>query len=267
MKTNIDLKYYLYVSDAKVDMMFSQIPQHLLSGIAQEMKVNLGFLSATAKRVATEHTRYQKLKVVLNYLWRNASVGTVDEPASFIHGVHLVRWGRFGDTEEAEGQLVYFAGATPFTYFGLGGSMRHVLGAIGTSQPTAHSQTPELLTVLCRELGLPKPTAMRDCDIDGLSGRQLIAAAIEKAALRTVGPEQKVEFLAKTLITDSTDPDGEMGFDILEKYASRFRDQLQLKKRLEKNTRRVLLATPIYVAIAERQLSETNNGGIEYKKT
>lgn len=80
------IKYYVYISDAKVDMPFSQIPRPLLKKIASELSINLsiplfGIGAGIKFRGDTpEEMRYSKLKIVTRYIEKHAEVGTVKEP-------------------------------------------------------------------------------------------------------------------------------------------------------------------------------------------
>jgi hypothetical protein len=62
------LKHYVYVSDAKVDMYYAQIPSPLLAGIAAELTIDLKVLgsgmSTSFKKEQAEKTHYDKLPYV-----------------------------------------------------------------------------------------------------------------------------------------------------------------------------------------------------------
>jgi len=40
------MKYYIYISDAKVDMLFPRVPHHITKKVALEFKMDLKLLSA-----------------------------------------------------------------------------------------------------------------------------------------------------------------------------------------------------------------------------
>src|SRR2546430_8272052 len=77
------LKYYLYVSDKKVDMLYQQVPKRMLQKIASELSINLKLVAAevgaTIKSASSEETRYSKLKIVAKYIEEHENVGTIDE--------------------------------------------------------------------------------------------------------------------------------------------------------------------------------------------
>jgi hypothetical protein len=222
------MKYYIYISDAKVDMLYSQIPQKLKSNLAAELKIDLKVLSASVKREKSEETRYSKLQIVIDYIEEHMAVGTVDSPKAYFRGTMPIKWGPYGSREP----VVYFGGATKKTVLGLGGSLHHVIGRETGEQVHSHSATPYLLAVLNDELNLPPPT---DMEIEGLSIEEMIPHALHATLIATralKGPEQRVEFLAKRLL-------------YLSKTTTDNCDWWR------PNNEGVLLGTPIYVALAE----------------
>ena len=194
----MSLKYYLYVSDTKLDMLFAQLPRRLLDDVAGELKLDLKILAVSLKQGASEPTRYSKLALVCRYLEKHERIGSIDAPEAYFRGSAVVRWGPFGGFNDQ--RLIYFGGATEATVFGLGGSPEHVIGAPGGTATHASSVTPCLTAILCEDLALEPPT---DLDISGLSIRQMQPSAIDATRLATErmqGVEQHVEFLARRLL-------------------------------------------------------------------
>lgn len=80
------LKAYKYISDAKVDVLYAQIPRGLLDGIAVDLNLDLKLAvveaSAAVKRTLPSETRYSRLQVVVKYLEKHQSsdIGTIDAP-------------------------------------------------------------------------------------------------------------------------------------------------------------------------------------------
>jgi hypothetical protein len=88
------VKYYLYVSDTKLDMLYAQIPRPVLERLAVELKVDLKVLGVVLRTNPLEdETRYAKLEVVTKYLEREGYVGTIDEPAEYFKGPVTMTWG------------------------------------------------------------------------------------------------------------------------------------------------------------------------------
>jgi hypothetical protein len=189
------LKYYLYVSVSKVDMLFAQIPRAFLSGVEGELTVNLGVVSTTIKQGSDPETTYAKLGAVIRYLEKHEPIGTVDEPKDYFRGQMLMKWGPYGFDPE-KSPLVYFGGTSSETIVGLGGSSHHVVGAGGSSSAHSHSVTPLLVDKLYQGLELPVSAEGKT----SLSQQQeLIATAVYLATDQMTGEAQDVEFFARRL--------------------------------------------------------------------
>ncbi len=65
------MKYYIYISDTKVDMLYPQIPQPLLKRIASNLSIDLKLFGAEvnigAKSGSSEETRISKVRIVSEY--------------------------------------------------------------------------------------------------------------------------------------------------------------------------------------------------------
>lgn len=230
------MRYYIYVSPAKVEMLFAQIPSKLLSKIAAKFAIDLKLLKAEISSQQPQETLFSKVNVVLDYLDQNDFVGSVDHPKGYFRGQLALRWGPYGHGTEKEG-AVYFGGRTRSTILGLGGSFSNVIGNVGASPAHSHSATPSLLAILYKELNLDSGS-----EIESLAGglessfqsnrNSMALAAVELASLQMEGPEQQIEFVARKLLWSD---DAGIKYD----WAGRTRGM------------KVLLGTPIYAALAE----------------
>jgi hypothetical protein len=226
------LKYYVYISDAKVDMLYPQIPKGRLRRLASELSINLKLLAAeistTVKNDQSQETRYSKLRLIVKYIEKEAHVGTVDHPGTYFKGTLFMHWGRLENSD-----TVYFTGTSvdlsnprsPFsTTLGLGGSLRHVIGNTDTL-PTQHapefnspSAAPVLLGALINEIQLASSPNQQ---IPSPRDPSSILYAVSGMVGHMKGPPQRFEFLARTLLQE------------------------------DYPVRRILLGTPIYVALAD----------------
>ena len=154
------LRYYVYVSDTKIDQLFAQIPSKLLKKISIETSIDLKVIRLTVKQNPSEENRISRLRVVERFIHQKGEVGTVDQPAQWIQGTLNLRWGPLprsvrdplptgldpvrtsGDdfwTMPAEelgfvhSNVVFFVGRSDRNLIGMCGSMRHVLGAAPTT--------------------------------------------------------------------------------------------------------------------------------------
>jgi hypothetical protein len=92
------MKYYVYASDAKIDMLFAQIPQRLSKRISGELKLDFKVVSLALRPETEPATKYGKLKVVTEYLHRHESLGTVALPGKYIEGIESMKWTTVGTT-------------------------------------------------------------------------------------------------------------------------------------------------------------------------
>lgn len=247
------LKYFVYVSDTKVDMLYGQIPRGLKRKIAAELKIELHFFGTSIKSRDPEETRYSKLSVVTDYLEKHADIGSVDNPASYFKGTLEMNWGNVGG-ESASEHVVFFVGRTEKTILGLGGSPWHVLGNVRPTSPgDINSSGAYLLYALSQDLELRDAALakwaserIRDASQEYLKSRALgmVVSAWRSLTynMGTLGlapgmkapqfPTQRLEFLAKRLLHGG----------VPEVTADGYRPSAD---------RWVLLGTPIYVAQAD----------------
>jgi len=226
------MKYYIYISDAKVDMLFPQVPHDIKKKVALEFKMDLKLLSASRKtETETEDNRIARLETVVDFIRQYGNVGSVDAPDEYVADCLAMRWGNYGTSFE-DSPVVYFGGMTDKTIVGLGGSMKHLLGSTVESHAHSHSATPFLMEYLVKDLQIRLPdeyeAGLRWAREHGQEFTPIVA--VELATTQMHGPEQKVEFLAKRL-----------AFGPVERFAEHASLQ----------NRNALLATPIYVAMGD----------------
>ena len=238
IKNASELKYHLYVSNSKLEMLYEQI---VSSGNNKknsfEWGVDLKVIKFMRKSEAeNEPDTDDKLKKVLRELDDAELVGTIEEPKEYVKGILPMRWGLLRDagrpTEEPP--LVYFGGRTETTVFGFGGSSRHVIGNAGASATGSRSVTPYLVAHLLDGLDMSVQGWRADRKHDGDDDCDTFSA-IALATDHLKGPEQRLEFYAKTLLRGEFS-DGEH------------------QKRMK-----VLLGSPLYVAMASPYPADLSN--------
>jgi hypothetical protein len=209
------VKYYIYVSDTKVDMLYAQIPQKIKSQIATELKIDLKLLSATFKDKSSQETRYSKLKLVVDYIEKNFEVGTVDKPKSYFRGKLDMGVGLFRSA-------ACFGGKTKYSILCLGGSNKHVIfGHLEKDTTGMISPSSGLTSILDMVLDISNSNETIDpIDIDDRISESIASAT---DIVISSSAQQKLEFLAK-----------------------RFAEGYSKKKK-----KMVVTGSPIYVALAE----------------
>jgi hypothetical protein len=179
------MKYYIYISDAKVDMLLPQIPHEVKKKVATEFGFDLKIL--TAKRTVErkgEDDRISRLETVLQFIRQYGNCGTIDNPDEYIDDSEDM-W--FGNYDLAD--VAYFTGKRAETVFGLCGSGRHLLGADPNRSPWPNMT--HLLGVFSW-LSDQNPTH----DGNGINAIPVLA----ELASRSHFPRQRLEFLAKRLV-------------------------------------------------------------------
>jgi hypothetical protein len=221
------MKFYTYISDTKVNMLYPQIPKSVLKKIASSLSIDLKILGVglkiAGKSNASEETRYAKVQIVSEYIEKHLDVGSIDAPSTYLKGTLPMQWGPLVMLKE-ETQVVFFTGrSTNGTVLGLGGSLNHVIGRSDASN--RFESTSDLYSLL---------KTLETLDNSESSNYHEPNTNTEKYALNKVAslsrmdrimrrPKQQLEFLAKTLL---------QGHSFLpEDY--------------------VVLGTPIYVALAD----------------
>ncbi|MET7704898.1 SAVMC3_10250 family protein [Micromonospora sp. NPDC005413] len=217
----MSFRYYLYISDAKVDMLLSQIDPGYHRKRSAEFSVNLTFVGAKHTVESPAADQVARLERVTRYLDDHADVGDVDAPGQFFRGLLPMQWGIVPTTNERA--LVYFGGRTEDTIIGLGGSPFHVIGA-SPPDPASHafggsSTMPALLDGLVEGDDTDLDPGVLNDGITGADAADAQAlASVHRAGTRLRGPVQNVEFLAKRLLSGPSpypELDGRPGMTVL----------------------------------------------------
>lgn len=195
------LRFYVYISDSKVDMLYGQIPPGLLSRIGAELKIDLKVLSVSIRERPNDETRFGRLRVVENYLRRNETIGSVSEPAAWFEDRMIMRSSIY---RSAPGGLLYFSGQRDGTVVALIGSGRHLVGQ-QPQPPEMHlpfSHLPYLLSYLRDEI----PQTGQETQDD----ERWALSEIAHFSRAVTGVRQPSVFLARRLLTgEITFEDGE----------------------------------------------------------
>lgn len=181
------MRYYVYISENKVEMLYSQIPPRLLENIAGTLTIDFKLIKTEFSEAPKAKSLHSKLQIVERYLDDQNLVGDLSVPKSYVKATRKMRWGPY-----APG-LVYF-GSADDVILGLGGSEKHVLGNVGSSHAHSHSATPYLIAALREQIkGFKGPFEREDSESFALAG-------VELATTQMSGIQQNMAFVAKVLL-------------------------------------------------------------------
>ena len=127
-----DLRYYLYRSTSKIEMLYEQIYESSIHATRKSVRGGPNFASGTIESTTQDVVSLdEKLRAVEDELEHRQLIGSLDEPNEYCRGIMPMRWGLYDDLgrrPENEPALVYFGGfdkVEPLVV-GLGGSARYV---------------------------------------------------------------------------------------------------------------------------------------------
>jgi hypothetical protein len=193
------MKYFVYVSKSKVEMLFPQIPKTTVKKVEKKIEVNLKLLNISFAEKNFDETLYSKLNAVVEYLNDSGSVGTISKPNEYFYGKIFLQW------TEIYPKVVFYGGMLNDIALGLGGSMKHVLGFESAGVEKGISHTPWLVELLSNEVEkivAPSETKAVKLNPEEIENRiaqstQYWAQELSERAFH------KFEFLAKTLKVSS----------------------------------------------------------------
>lgn len=210
------MRYYLYISDVKVEMLLAQIDPDFDRKATTEASASVKLFSIRRNVEARVPDRTARLERVLRYLEETGQVGSVDEPRAFFKGVLPMQWGPL--RSESGGSLVYFGGRTERTVLGLGGAGHHVLGGSPSQvQEFAPSSTPGVVAGLAAAFAA-EGTANPDGPQSTQGAEQPALAWVYTAGRLLRGPRQSVDFVARRLLSGPSpypELDGRPGVQVL----------------------------------------------------
>jgi hypothetical protein len=144
-------RYYLYVSDTKLDMLFDQISEQVRKKISVELKIDLKLASLTIRDAGSpDPARMDKLRIVEEFIARNHTVGTIEDPSGgWFRGTLDMQWGWLESFRRNDAsQVVFFRGQEDSHLVMLAGSRRHVIGESPDTTAFAGSALPHIVTAI-----------------------------------------------------------------------------------------------------------------------
>jgi hypothetical protein len=196
------VKYYIYISDSKLDMLWPQLPEASKRRITRELKLDWKVISLSRKseELPTEH-RIHRLEAVERYLMTEESekVGSLDSPKPWILDTLNLKSGVYRKWRRPD-KAAIFAGADDHHVVLLGGSVHHLTGYGRTDANRAPgdyfgSELGQLMRVLVADHSESMTTS-------DLYSRNIIESIAIGEAIRAMlhwnSPTQPLQFLAKS---------------------------------------------------------------------
>ncbi|HWC95340.1 MAG TPA: SAVMC3_10250 family protein [Candidatus Sulfopaludibacter sp.] len=243
-KSAADFKYYLYLSKAKLDMLYRQVAAQQIKKASLEWKIDIKAVAVTKKSETEEEVDDDdKLRLVTAELETRELVGGIEEDKPYIKGMVPMRWGMYNDSKlrpANEGPLVWFSGIENEILLGMGGSSCHVEGCYGATATGSRSVTPALVNFLRGGMDAGDTEQCRQIWKEPHDEDYELCSAMALANYYLRGPVQALEFVAKVLW--------------------RQRGYARIRPFME-DYGQAILATPLYVAQTEVLVEDDDNQG------
>jgi hypothetical protein len=190
-KRQSPVRYYVYLSRTKLEMLFPQISKSFSHEFEVELTARTGLLDATVKGTPAEPASQlaAQAAAVEAYLVERDEVGSISEPARYIRGDAQLR---YGIVTEYAADLAVFAGSAGAVKLGLIGSSESLVGNTITTKAnhSTYYYTLKFLNGLASNR-FEAPERPPYCDS--------YTEAIDIALAALPPPTYRLEFLAKVL--------------------------------------------------------------------
>lgn len=201
------MRYYIYISNAKVDMLLPQVPGALQKKVSAKLGFDIKLLSGSIEtQRETLDNRIARLAVVEEYLLSNEEIAAPDSSASWIRGTVDAKFVDIGDG------AILFVTENDDRIVALGGSAHHLVGASPPKRiGIPFSMVPAFTQQLIKQAEQPEePQSAPKKTSDGR-----VSAGASREFVPWVGPltwvlehskatAQRIEFLAKRLAGATT---------------------------------------------------------------
>jgi hypothetical protein len=201
----MSVKYYIYISDSKLDMLWQQIPEASKKRVSRQLKLDWKIVSVSQTvEEAPQEARTMRLRAVERYLLETEgeTVGTVNDPKGWIYDTLDLKWGVL---DLARGSAALFCGRRGSHGILLSGSGAHVIGYV---QPTIRRTfIPSALTGLMSLLDEFGSGDEAEASIFEPASEYM--ARCSKTAMHFIdhwnAPQQRLQFLSKAFLPHPTD--------------------------------------------------------------
>lgn len=236
------MKYYIYISETKLEMLFDQIGHF----DQYEKEASLGFDIKVLKGNIKESkgvpvNKFSKLNTVIEKLQKANLIGTITQPKQYIKAKLRMNWATYGD----DSPITFWGYSSNDLALGLAGSKYHLLGEQREGVAHSLSLTVRIVSWLYNHIGdiLPDQQIANNPSNGGTEYKQvyqrlapkcknlsehMIADATYLATTRISGEQSTFEFIAKVL-----------------------HHSIWLEGFRSSDIKNIILASPIYVSLEE----------------
>jgi hypothetical protein len=156
------MKYYLYISDAKVDMLLPQISDAGKKKISTKFGIDLKVLQASRTSEFTANDgRIARLEAVTSFIREFGNLGNADKSDEYIED-SLPMYTTFMSHRDISGRVVYFSADHGNNFVALGGSEHHLIGANPQTLPQGHNSVASMVMIAVN-------AAFKDLAMDALT--------------------------------------------------------------------------------------------------
>lgn len=204
------MRYFDYISDAKVDMLFPQVPGATQHRVAAKFGFDIKlFRGEIATERSTFDSRIARLRAVAEHLHSHEEVGVAGERTSWIKGTLDAKFLDIGG-----GAILYVAEVREsHALIALGGSAKHLIGGDAPEKASIPISHLHVLTKTLTRLAERQPEYLLRLSEEDLS--RYLASGISQEFDAWINvifwawnhasmPSQRIEFLAKRLATKET---------------------------------------------------------------
>ena len=188
------MRYYVYISDSKLEMLYEQVPMRNRESIAAELNINFGLIQTKFQSETVANARHQKIQMVQKYLGKK--VGSIGDGKPYAHGVAKVAWGPLEEYPE----VVYFGGNSNSCQLALVGSYGNCVGVSSSGSPNGYSSSSYIVGLLARRHALPNNRYAKLTSLSADELQEHARSAVAEANICSIVPNTTIEFLARTSV-------------------------------------------------------------------
>ena len=229
------MRYFVYISESKIKMLFSQVAKSDVERLEEFLGFDLKILKGEMKETrGFPANQFAQLNEILNKLGKDELIGSLREQKPFIKSSLKMTWASFG-----------FKPDTPITFWsyfsrnvalGLAGSKHNLIGEQPSGIVHSYSRTDSIIYYLRNELENALPQR-DDNELPSYARTESFQNSLESQAaggiweaVQLPGERETFDFVAKVLF----------------RTTRKFKNQ----------SWSIILATPLYVALDERDSEE-----------